>query len=99
MRRWKFDVILQLFPLLLQLSLLLFAVALSVYLWTIHPSIAIIVISLTSCGVGTYTFLLISTALDRDSPFQTPLAPFLISRIRWRAVMSKPVARVSTQLW
>ncbi|KAJ7643496.1 hypothetical protein DFH06DRAFT_917600, partial [Mycena polygramma] len=40
MRRWKFDLVMQIFPLLLQFSLLLFATALSVYLWTIHHAIA-----------------------------------------------------------
>ncbi|KAJ7688832.1 hypothetical protein B0H17DRAFT_879538, partial [Mycena rosella] len=40
--RWKFDLVMQTFPLLLQLSLLLFAAALSIYLWTIHPVIAAI---------------------------------------------------------
>ncbi|KAJ6574450.1 hypothetical protein B0H19DRAFT_853701, partial [Mycena capillaripes] len=33
--KWKFDIILQMFPLLLQLALLLFSGALSVYLWSI----------------------------------------------------------------
>ncbi|KAJ6495498.1 hypothetical protein DFH09DRAFT_1205596, partial [Mycena vulgaris] len=65
-----------------------FAAALSLYLWTIHPSLAIIVISLGSCGVALYTFMLISAALDRDCPFQTPLAPFLT-----------PMVQVSTKLW
>ncbi|KAJ6523434.1 hypothetical protein DFH09DRAFT_1420794, partial [Mycena vulgaris] len=36
LRRWKFDTLLQMFPLLLQLSLLLFGAALSIYLWTVH---------------------------------------------------------------
>ncbi|KAJ7703709.1 hypothetical protein B0H17DRAFT_922163, partial [Mycena rosella] len=40
--RWKFDLVMQIFPLLLQLSLLLFAAALSIYLWTIHHAIAAI---------------------------------------------------------
>ncbi|KAJ7117968.1 hypothetical protein C8R43DRAFT_846988, partial [Mycena crocata] len=32
-QHWKFDLVMQIFPLLLQLSLLLFAVSLSIYLW------------------------------------------------------------------
>ncbi|KAJ6599924.1 hypothetical protein DFH09DRAFT_1070610 [Mycena vulgaris] len=80
LRRWKFDTVMQIFPLLLQLGLLLFAAALSVYLWTIHVSLAIIVISVTSFGVITYTALLISAALSPDSPFQTPLVP-LVARL------------------
>ncbi|KAJ7833293.1 hypothetical protein B0H13DRAFT_1579305, partial [Mycena leptocephala] len=42
LRRWKFDAAMQMFPLLLQFSLLLFATALSLYLWTIHRGIALI---------------------------------------------------------
>jgi hypothetical protein len=41
----------QLFPLLVQFGVLLFASALSVYLWTIHISLALIVLALTSLGV------------------------------------------------
>ncbi|KAJ6589416.1 hypothetical protein B0H19DRAFT_850034, partial [Mycena capillaripes] len=36
LRKWKFDAVLQMFPLLLQLALLLFSSALSLYLWTVH---------------------------------------------------------------
>ncbi|KAF7343652.1 hypothetical protein MSAN_01986100 [Mycena sanguinolenta] len=51
MRRWRFNVVMQIFPLLLQLSLLLFATALSIYLWTIHHIIAGTVFVLTALGV------------------------------------------------
>ncbi|KAJ7113151.1 hypothetical protein C8R44DRAFT_984939 [Mycena epipterygia] len=74
---WKFDLVLQTFPLLLQLALLLFSVALAVYLWTVHHSIAIIVLTLTSFGFISYISLLGSAIFSPDSPFQTPLAPFL----------------------
>ncbi|KAJ7181534.1 hypothetical protein C8R43DRAFT_1170481, partial [Mycena crocata] len=40
LRTWKFDVVMQMFPLLIQFSVLLFALALSIYLWTIHRAIA-----------------------------------------------------------
>ncbi|KAF8170453.1 hypothetical protein K438DRAFT_1434283, partial [Mycena galopus ATCC 62051] len=40
--RWKFNQVMQIFPLLLQLGLFLFSAALSIYLWTIHLSLAII---------------------------------------------------------
>ncbi|KAJ7936869.1 hypothetical protein B0H13DRAFT_2649297 [Mycena leptocephala] len=76
--KWKFDAVLQMFPLLLQLSLLLFASSLSVYLWTINHAIAIIVMVLTGFGLGSYLFLLVSAMRFPDCPFQSPLAPFLI---------------------
>ncbi|KAJ7484188.1 hypothetical protein FB451DRAFT_1028578, partial [Mycena latifolia] len=58
LRRWEFDAVLQMFPLLLQVSLLLFAAALSIYLWTVHRSLAIIVLILTSFGSLAYVFFL-----------------------------------------
>ncbi|KAJ6518146.1 hypothetical protein C8R47DRAFT_1086163, partial [Mycena vitilis] len=77
LRRWKLDMVLQMFPLLVQLALLLFSSALSLYLWPIHHSIAGVVIGLTVLGFGSYILLLASAILFPDCPFQTPLASFL----------------------
>ncbi|KAJ7150822.1 hypothetical protein C8R43DRAFT_863971, partial [Mycena crocata] len=74
LRRWKFDTVMQMFPLLLQIGLFLFSAALSIYLWQIHVSLAIVVLCFTSFGFTSYTFLLISAAVSPDCPFQTPLA-------------------------
>ncbi|KAJ6460228.1 hypothetical protein C8R45DRAFT_540859 [Mycena sanguinolenta] len=76
--KWKFDTLVQMFPLLLQLALLLFATSLSIYLWTINHSLAIIVMIMTSLGVTSYVFLLLSAIIFPDCPYQTPLGPFLI---------------------
>jgi hypothetical protein len=95
LRKWKFDAVLQMFPVLLQLALLLFASAISVYLWPIHRSIAAIVLVLTMFGFISYIFLLASTIVSPDSPFQTPLASFLSqmgSRI-WR-ILKPSLAKV-----
>ncbi|KAJ7670657.1 hypothetical protein DFH06DRAFT_1124966 [Mycena polygramma] len=81
LRSWKFDMVLQMFPLLLQFGLLVFATALSVYLWTIHLALAIIVISFTAFGFVSYIFLLFSAIVFPDSPFQTPLAPLVLGLI------------------
>ncbi|KAJ6602846.1 hypothetical protein DFH09DRAFT_452952 [Mycena vulgaris] len=78
LHKWKFDTVLQMFPLLLQFALLLFAAALSVYLWTVHHTIAIIVQTLTSFGFIAYISLLMSAIISPDSPFQTPVAHFLL---------------------
>ncbi|KAJ7154045.1 hypothetical protein C8R46DRAFT_1118539, partial [Mycena filopes] len=76
--KWKFEAVLQMFPLLLQLALLLFATSISVFLFTVHLSIAIIVAVLTLFGLGAYCFLLVSATIYPDSPFQTPLTPLLV---------------------
>ncbi|KAJ7244310.1 hypothetical protein C8J57DRAFT_982377, partial [Mycena rebaudengoi] len=72
LQRWKFTIVMEMFPLLLQLALLLFSAALSVYLSTISHPIAIIVIAMTSLGTLAYISQLVSAAVYPDSPFQTP---------------------------
>ncbi|KAJ7106003.1 hypothetical protein C8R44DRAFT_715294 [Mycena epipterygia] len=44
LHKWKFDIVMQAFPLLLQVVLLLFSTALSIYLWKIHRALALIVL-------------------------------------------------------
>jgi hypothetical protein len=92
MRRWKFDLVMQIFPLLLQFSLFLFAVALSTYLWTIHHGIAALVLVPTGLGFAFYTLMIISAVWSPDSPFQTSLT-FLLKIILKRIPLSKSLGR------
>ncbi|KAJ7670690.1 hypothetical protein DFH06DRAFT_1468469 [Mycena polygramma] len=80
LRKWRFDAVMQMFPLLLQVGLFLFSAALSIYLWKIHLSLAVVVLSFTAIGSIAYTTLLISAIASPDSPFQTPLTP-LVARL------------------
>ncbi|KAJ7126006.1 hypothetical protein C8R44DRAFT_733928 [Mycena epipterygia] len=70
----------QVFPLLLQLSFLLFATALSIYLGTIHRTIAAIALSLAVLGSFLYAVMVFSALVLPDSPFQTSLS-FLLKII------------------
>ncbi|KAJ6476618.1 hypothetical protein DFH09DRAFT_1216341 [Mycena vulgaris] len=72
--KWRFNMVMQMFLLLLQFALFIFAAALAVYLWTVHHTLALIVIVLASVGTIAYVTLLISAIRYPDSPFQTPLA-------------------------
>ncbi|KAJ7081925.1 hypothetical protein C8R44DRAFT_894905 [Mycena epipterygia] len=65
-RKWKFEEVMKTFPLLLQFALLLFAAALSTFLWTVHHSLAIIVVVLTFLGFMAYMFLLVSATVSPD---------------------------------
>ncbi|KAJ7474421.1 hypothetical protein B0H11DRAFT_2282259, partial [Mycena galericulata] len=78
LHKWKFEAIMQLFPLLLQFGLFLFAAALSVYLWTVHISLGVVVLGLTFLGSTAYVVLLVSAVVSPDSPFQTPVAPLIV---------------------
>ncbi|KAF7352441.1 hypothetical protein MVEN_01208700 [Mycena venus] len=81
LRRWKFEAVMQMFPLLLQIGLFLFSASLSTYLWTVHISLAVLAIFFTSFGFIIYTALLISAVAAPDSPYQTPLAPLVAKLI------------------
>ncbi|KAJ6556651.1 hypothetical protein DFH09DRAFT_1084729 [Mycena vulgaris] len=83
LQRWKFHLFMQIFPLLLQFALLLFAVALSIYLWTIHRALAAIVLSVTALGFILYAVMVISTLWSPDSPFQTPLTALLVAVLKF----------------
>ncbi|KAJ7203158.1 hypothetical protein GGX14DRAFT_399119 [Mycena pura] len=89
LQRWKFDFAMQIFPLLLQTSLLLFAAALSIYLWTINHVIAGISMGLTSLGVTLYILMVVSAVISRDSPYQTSLTAISISIISYAATVFK----------
>ncbi|KAJ7770548.1 hypothetical protein B0H16DRAFT_1881547 [Mycena metata] len=107
LRRWKFDAVLQMLPLLLQLALLLFSSALSLYLWTLHRSIAAIVLGLTLLGLGSYIALLATAIASPDSPFQTPFVPparqaiasvlqaLAVIRRRWRRLAKRLAASLA----
>jgi hypothetical protein len=67
LRKWKFDMVMQTFPLLLQLALLLFAVALTVYLWRIKQSLL-------------FASHLLDLSHTLPSSYLRPLPPTLLSR-------------------
>ncbi|KAJ7302679.1 hypothetical protein DFH08DRAFT_722756, partial [Mycena albidolilacea] len=95
LKKWKFNQVMQLFPLLLQFGLFLFSAGLLTYLWTIHVTLAVIVLTMMSIGFVLYIALLLSTVAFPDSPFYSPLAPLvsqflpIASWIKLTAVLSK----------
>ncbi|KAJ7769364.1 hypothetical protein B0H16DRAFT_254765 [Mycena metata] len=89
--KWKFEAVLQAFPLLLQLALLLFASSISLYLWTVQHSVAILVTFLTALGLSSYIILLVSATIFSDCPFQTPLGPLLRQAVKTIGGTLQPV--------
>ncbi|KAJ7109649.1 hypothetical protein C8R43DRAFT_1139606 [Mycena crocata] len=75
-QKWNLEIILQTFPLLLQIALLLFLAALTVYLWEIRRSIAIVLV-VTSFGFLSQILFVLSAIISRDSPFQTSITQFM----------------------
>lgn len=72
LRTWHFDSVLQFLPSLLQISLLLFGVALSASMWTMSTTIAIIIITSTTLGFTFYLTIILASLMAADCPFQTP---------------------------
>ncbi|KAJ6597940.1 hypothetical protein B0H10DRAFT_741905 [Mycena sp. CBHHK59/15] len=99
LRRWRFEPLIRIFPLFLQFSLLLFAIALSIYLWTIHHAIAGCVLSLTSLGIASYISLLASAMSSLDSPFRTPLSDFLVALIPTKRTLRDAVQRLAWMIY
>jgi hypothetical protein len=76
--RWGFEPVMQALPILLQLALLLFAVALTEYLWILHRTIGIILLSLTCFGAGAYSVFVFSAIWSEHSPFRTPASDLIL---------------------
>ncbi|OAX32876.1 hypothetical protein K503DRAFT_804850 [Rhizopogon vinicolor AM-OR11-026] len=68
---WHLKKVLEAFLALLQISLLLFGLSLSAYMFTRQPTISSVVISTTALGILFYVATIFISLLHPDSPFQT----------------------------
>ena len=71
---WKFHIIMESLPLILQCALVLLGFALSRYLWEINRSVSSVVIGFTSFGFLFYLLIMTASILSFDCPFQTPFS-------------------------
>jgi len=74
---WYFDSVMESLPLMLQFALLLLGCALSLYLWGIDTTVALVVLGATALGVACYAFIVVAGAASVSCPYQTPGAKFL----------------------
>lgn len=78
---WKFHVVMEALPLILQFALLLFGFALSRYLWVVNRSVSSVAIGFTCLGLLFFILIVTASVFSFDCPFQTPfslLVRFLI---------------------
>ena len=78
---WKFHIVMESLPLILQCALILLGFALSRYLWGVNRSVSSVVMGFTSFGLLFYFLITMASILSFDCPFQTPFsltARFLI---------------------
>ena len=71
---WKFHLIMESLPLILQCALLLLGFALSRYLWGVNRSVSSVIIGFTSFGLLFYLSIVTASIFSFDCPFQTPLS-------------------------
>lgn len=79
LKTWHFDLVLACIPLLLQVSLLLFGIALSAYMWGQQRTIGYVIMSITAIGIILYSMLVLCSLLFQDCPFHTPVTDILSS--------------------
>ena len=80
---WKFGLVMECLPLMLQAALLLLGYALSNYLFFINRVVASVVIGFTSFGVLFFLLVVSAATSSYNCPFQTPLSLVLHSLIRF----------------
>ena len=71
---WRFRLVIESLPVMLQAALLLLCCALSKYLWTINRIVAGFILTFTLFGVTSYTFFTLAASFSYDCPYQTPLS-------------------------
>jgi len=74
---WHFDHVMESLPVMLQFALLLLGCALSLYLWEVDTTIALVVFGATSFGVASYAFFVVAGTASASCPYQTPGARIL----------------------
>ena len=77
LQKWRLHFIMGSLPVLLLFALSLSGIGLSVYLWDLELSTAIIVAGFACFGAAFYTFTTVAATTWIDCPFQTPLSIFL----------------------
>ena len=84
MTTWRFNLVMECLPLMLQIALLLLlGYALSNYLFFINKTVASVVIGFTAFGLLFYCLIVSAATLSYNCPFQTPLSLVLRLLIRF----------------
>ncbi|KAG2076156.1 hypothetical protein BDR04DRAFT_1090038, partial [Suillus decipiens] len=87
---FRLQTVLQVFLMLLQMSLLLFGLSLSANMWAKQTTISSVIICTTSFGILFYVGTILVSVLRPDSPFQTPISE-LVAAICQRFLPKKSI--------
>ena len=64
-------------------ALLLFWIALTVYIWDLDVTFAEAALVVTSVGFALYALIAVAVTIWKDCPFQTPLSVLLSETLPW----------------
>lgn len=71
---WRFKLIMQCLPLIMQFSLLLLGYALARYVWDLSRTISAVVAAFTAFGLLFYLSIVLAATVWKTCPFQTPIS-------------------------
>ena len=71
---WKFHIIMEALPLILQSALVLLGFGLSRYLWEVSRSVSSVVIGFVAFGLLFYVLIITVSVFSFDCPYQTPFS-------------------------
>ena len=83
LQKWGLHAIMKLLPVLLQSSLLLFAIGLLIYLWDIDASAEGVILATTFVGSTFYACIAVAATIWDDCPYQTPLSILFLKILSW----------------
>jgi len=74
---WRFKIIMECLPLIMQVSLLLLGCALARYLWDLSRTVSAVIATFTAFGFLFYLFIVFAATVWKTCPFQTPVSVVL----------------------
>jgi len=72
LEKWPFHSFIESLPIMLQVALLLLASGLSRYVWSLHVTVARVIVSFTAIGFIFYIGIVVAGTSSYECPFQTP---------------------------
>ncbi|KAG8942616.1 hypothetical protein FRC03_003004 [Tulasnella sp. 419] len=77
LKRWHLRLIIELLPMFLQLSVLLFMIGVVDFLWQWDRTVGIVQLVLSCAGLAVYLITIVIGIMIQSSPFQTPLSRYV----------------------
>jgi len=74
---WRFHLVMECPPLIMQGSLLLLGYALARYFWDLSRKVSSVIIGFTGSGLAFYLLIVVAATISKACPFKTPLSVLL----------------------